>query len=73
VATLWGRAITLSGVVAWIGHEELLAMAALALPDGIHAPHHRTVPRHTTILPPFNRQLGLPGKEIHRLQQAIFG
>jgi hypothetical protein len=36
VATLWCRAITLSGVVAWIGLKELTAMAAFAFGDGFH-------------------------------------
>jgi hypothetical protein len=32
--------------MARIGHEELFAMAALALPDGVHA-SHRPAPRST--------------------------
>jgi hypothetical protein len=42
--TLGRHAVTLPLSTARIGQEELFAMAALALPDGVHA-SHRPAPR----------------------------
>jgi hypothetical protein len=54
--------------MARIGHEELFAMAAFALPDGVHAPH-LTAPlsRRQSFRPShptqFTREENLPDEE----------
>jgi hypothetical protein len=63
----------LAFTMSWIGNEELFAMAAFALPDGVHASHR---PSPLPQRQPFRSLYPNPvpgGKKIHPIEEELFG